>query len=306
MRERIEYIAVCLGIKILGFLPRHLARFICGNLATFASCLLRKKKPLQTAYQSLKIAFPELNETQRRRIMQHSIRHLGWMIAEFAHFPHYDRSNFEKSVIFDGLGNYVNAVAKGKGVLILTGHFTAFELFPIAFGLAGFTGHYLVRAINNARIDAFATRYRSLGGFVPIHKDRSAKSVLSILRSGGTVGVTIDQNSSASEGIFINFFNKLACTTTGAARFALQTNATVIPAFLFWDRQLSKYRLQFDPALEIIRTGDKLNDIRENTMRFTEVIVKYVKLYPDQWTRWVHNRWKTRPSEENLSLESKG
>jgi len=57
---------------------------------------------------------------------------------------------------------------------------------------------------------------------------------------------------------------------------------------------LRKYRLRFDPALELIRSGDLEADIAANTQLFTRVIEDYVRNYPDQWL-WVHRRWKTRP-----------
>jgi len=77
----------------------------------------------------------------------------------------------------------------------------------------------------------------------------------------------------------------------------LRTDAAVIPGFLAWDAQLNKYRLQFGPALDLLRTGDEDHDVRENTARFTAVIETYVREHPDQWL-WVHKRWKTRPPGE--------
>jgi KDO2-lipid IV(A) lauroyltransferase len=68
----------------------------------------------------------------------------------------------------------------------------------------------------------------------------------------------------------------------------------VVPGFTIWDPALRKYRLRFDPALELIRTGGLEADIASNTQMFTQVIEDYVRKYPDQWL-WVHRRWKTRP-----------
>ena len=68
----------------------------------------------------------------------------------------------------------------------------------------------------------------------------------------------------------------------------------MLPGFTIWDEALGKYRLRFDPALELIRTGDQEADIVANTQMFTKVIEDYVRKYPEQWL-WVHRRWKTRP-----------
>jgi KDO2-lipid IV(A) lauroyltransferase len=143
-------------------------------------------------------------------------------------------------------------------------------------------------------VDALITKLRCLSGNQPIDKNQSARAVLKVLAENGTVGILADQNTQWSEGVFVDFFGIPACTTAGIARFALHTRAAVVPGFLSWDNALRKYRLCFEPQVEIARTGDDAADIRENTQRFTRVIENYVRRHPDQWL-WVHRRWKTRP-----------
>jgi KDO2-lipid IV(A) lauroyltransferase len=115
-----------------------------------------------------------------------------------------------------------------------------------------------------------------------------------VLTEGGTVGILSDHNTSGEEGVFVDFFGLPASTTSGLARIALHTEAAVVPGFICWDAELAKYRLQFDPAVELVRSGNDGEDIRENTARFTRVIEEHVRAHPDQWL-WVHKRWKTRP-----------
>jgi KDO2-lipid IV(A) lauroyltransferase len=140
-------------------------------------------------------------------------------------------------------------------------------------------------------------RYRCLSGNLPVEKNQSARAVLKVLAAGGTVGILADQNTLLAEGVFVDFFGIPACTTAGLARFALHTGAAVVPGFLHWDPALRKYRLCFEPAVEVVRTGEDATDIRENTQRFTNVIENYLRRYPDQWL-WLHRRWKTRPPGE--------
>ena len=107
----------------------------------------------------------------------------------------------------------------------------------------------------------------------------------------------MDTNMIASQGVFVDFFGIKACTASGAARVALKTDAAVVPGFTIWDPVLQKYRLRFDPAVELIRTGNGGADVVANTAQFTKVIEDYVRHYPEQWL-WVHRRWKTRPAGE--------
>jgi len=97
--------------------------------------------------------------------------------------------------------------------------------------------------------------------------------------------------------VFVNFFGIPACTASGLARIALRTDASVVPGFTIWDPVLRKYRLRFDPAVTLVRTGDDEKDVVTNTQLFTKITEDYVRRYPDQWL-WVHRRWKTRPPGE--------
>jgi KDO2-lipid IV(A) lauroyltransferase len=295
VRERLEYAALWLVLKTIGAMPRPLARFIGARTAW----LLFWMRPTlrEAAAENLKLAFPEWSDKQRRAAIRGMVRQLGWMAAEFAHFPRYNKNNIENVILLDGFENFANGQARGKGVLFLTGHMSAWELAPFAQALYGNPLHFLVRPIDNPRVDALITRYRCLNGNQPIDKNQSARAVLKVLKEKGTVGILADQNTQITEGVFVDFFGIPACTTAGLARFALHTDAAVVPVFVHWDAPSRKYRLCFDPAIEVIRTGDDAADIVANTQLFTRAIENYVRRYPDQWL-WVHRRWKTRPPGE--------
>ncbi len=295
MREWFEYAAAWLGVKSLGLLPRPAARFAGASFAAGAYAL---RAPLRrAAIFNLSLAFPDWSDAQRRGVIRRMIRQVGWMAAEFSQFPKYTRKNIEKIVVLDGYENFDAARRRGKGVLFLTGHMSAWELAPFAHALYGHPLHFLVRPIANQRVDALINRYRCLSGNQPIEKNKSARSILRILGDGGTVGILSDHNTVLEESVFVDFFGIPASTTSGLARIALRTDAAVVPGFLSWDSARRKYRLRFEPAIELARTGDEENDVRENTARFTKAIEDYVRAFPDQWL-WVHKRWKTRPPGE--------
>src|SRR6202047_3050654 len=133
-------------------------------------------------------------------------RQLGWMGAEFARFPRHTKNNIERIVLLDGFENFASAQARGKGVVFLTGHMSAWELAPFAQALYGHPLHFLVRPITNRRVDALVNSYRCGSGNQPIEKNRSARSILKVLGDGGTVGVLADHNTALDEGVFVNFF----------------------------------------------------------------------------------------------------
>jgi KDO2-lipid IV(A) lauroyltransferase len=292
MREWVEYAATWTGLKSLGLLPRPVARLVGESFAAIAYAL---RPPLRRAAMfNLSLAFPDWTEAHRKRVIRRMVQQIGWMAAEFSQFPKYTCANIENIVVLDGFENFDLARRRGKGVLFLTGHMSAWELAPFAHALYSHPLHFLVRPIANRRVDALINRYRCLSGNQPIEKNKSARPILRILADSGTVGILSDHNTVLEESVFVDFFGIPASTTSGLARIALRTDAAVVPGFLCWDRVRRKYRLRFEPAVELSHTEDEEQDVRENTARFTKIIEDYVHANPDQWL-WVHKRWKTRP-----------
>jgi KDO2-lipid IV(A) lauroyltransferase len=296
MRERLEYFFSSILLSLLRCLPRTIAR--CAGVMV-AKFLFRIRPPLRRAAEfNVRLAFPELPESACREIVSGMVRNLGWMAAEFALLPRYTRSNIEQAIILDGFENFAAAERRGKGVLFLTGHVGAWELAPFAHALYSRPIYFLVRPIDNPRVDALVNRYRCASGNQPIRKNESARLVLRILHEGGVIGVLGDQNTIAAEAVFVEFFGIPAATTTGIARLARRTGAAVLPAYSYWDSRIGKYCLRYDPALDLPVTDDEESDIREYCARFNQVIEDYVRRFPDQWL-WVHRRWKTRPANES-------
>jgi Kdo2-lipid IVA lauroyltransferase/acyltransferase len=295
MIERLQYAVAWTFVKILGALPRPVARALAAGAARGLLIFLPKLR--KTAEFNLKLAFPEWTEARRRAVMKQMTRSLGWMAAEFARLPRYTKKNIVQVVVLDGHENFLAGQNRGKGVLYLTGHIGAWELSSYAHALYGFPLHYMARPLDNEPLDALVNCYRGLSGNKPIYKNEAARVMLRVLKGAGTVGVLADQNTMPEEGVFVDFFGVPACTTTGIARVALHTDAAVVPGFAFWDENLRKYRLRFEPPVELVRTGDTERDVVENTQRFAKVIEGIIRKYPEQWV-WIHARWKNRPKGE--------
>jgi len=83
---------------------------------------------------------------------------------------------------------------------------------------------------------------------------------------------------------------------------ALHTDAAVVPGYAYWDEDSQKYKLRFEPAVELVRTGDSERDIVENTQRFAKVLEAIIRKHPGQWI-WIHARWKNRPKGETPVYE---
>jgi len=295
VKERLEYAFVWPWIKLLGALPRPLSRAVGIALGLAVYHLHSRLRAV--GLRNLALALPALSDAEHRQILRGEFISLGRQLAEFCLFPSYTRDNVTQVVIYDGLENYEQAFARGKGVLFLTGHLGGWELSAFTHSLHGHTMAVVMRPLDNPYINDLVQRYRCMHGNRAVSKDDFVRGLLAAMKAGEAVGILMDTNMTPPQGVFVDFFGVPAYTASGLARIALRTDAAVVPTFTTWDASIGKYKLRFDPALELIRTVDNEADIAANTAHFTKIIEDYIRRYPDQWL-WVHRRWKTRPEGE--------
>ena len=292
MREDLEYAVVWTLVKLLGLLPRGIARAVGGGVGTVAYRLQGRLR--KTGLRNLEVAFPEKSDAERERILRRLYRNLGWLLAEFCQMPKYTPQNTRFFLRYEGLEKYLAARERGKGVLIVTGHLGAWELSSYYHSLMGYPMSIVIRRLDNVKVDRLVNEIRCLHGNRVLHKDDLARGLLGAMRHGETVGILMDTNMTPPQGVFVPYFGRLACTASGLARVALKTGAAVLPGFMVWEEAERKYVLRFGEEIPLTVTDDDEADALANTAKFTAVIEEYVRRYPEQWL-WVHRRWKTRP-----------
>jgi KDO2-lipid IV(A) lauroyltransferase len=297
VNSKLEYLLARSILGVFGILPRPVAIGLGRGMGRIAYWLPLKLR--RTGERNLTIAFPELSEQERQRLLRGCFDSLGRLLAEFSQFPRMSRERLRGMIEYDqvGLSHLRDAEKNKRGVIFLTGHLGAWELLSFGWSALEYPISFLVRPLDNERIEEMVERVRTRFGNRAIDKKSAARQALRVLRQGGTLGILSDLNTHPFEGVFVPFFGKLACTTAGIATLALKTDAVVIPTCAVWDKTRKRYFFHGDPAVELVRTGDHDKDIEVNTARFAAAIERMVRLYPDQWL-WIHKRWKTRPAGE--------
>jgi KDO2-lipid IV(A) lauroyltransferase len=281
--------------RTLGRLPRGLARLLAGGLAFAVYWSFGRLR--RVGVRNLELALPEFPIDERNRILRGVYIHLGWQLVEFCRMTRYTPENTHGWMRTEGLDNYLAAQARGKGVLVLTGHLGAWELSSFYHSLMGYPMGMVIRRLDNRRLDEFVNGIRCLHGNRVLDKGDFARGLLTAMRTGQTVGILMDTNMTPPQGVFVEFFGKPACTASGLARVALKTGAAVLPGFMMWEAAERRYVLHFGPPLVFEQTGDEETDIIAATQQCASVTETWIRRYPDQWL-WIHRRWKTRPAGE--------
>jgi len=272
-------------------------------LATLSFTSLSTANALARSYvRLLDVALPRLRRTAlknlemaglagRERITTGVFDSVARLVVTFARFPQITRANVAEWIRYEGLENFQQAQARGKGVLVATGHFGNWELSAFAHAYLVAPMQIVVRPIDNPRIDALVESRRELSGNRAIAKKDAARGIMRALREGDAVGVLIDQNTTPDQGVFIDFFGVKACAGSAFVKLAHHSGAAVVPGYALWSDKERRYVLHFEPAVEM--TGDVQQDTQQVHSRLEAAIRKH----PDQWL-WIHRRWKTRPPGE--------
>jgi KDO2-lipid IV(A) lauroyltransferase len=295
MRENLEFWLVMAVARPLGWMPRWMARLAAGVLTWGAYHALGRLR--RVGRRNLELALPQLSASERERILRRLFRNLGWQLVEFCRMTGYTRQNTRNWIRTEGFEHYLAAKARGKGVLIVTGHLGAWELSSFYHSLMGHPMGMVIRRLDNRRLDQYVNGIRCLHGNRVLHKDDFARGPLTSMRKAETVGILMDTNMTPPQGVFVDFFGIQACAASGLSRVALKTGAAVLPGFMLWEPAEKRYVLHFGPELVFSRSGNAEADILAATQQCTKAIESWIRRYPDQWL-WIHRRWKTRPAGE--------
>src|ERR1041385_6021314 len=297
LQTLIEYSAAKSALVTLGRLPApaaYSAGRAFGKLAYLVAGNLRR-----TGAINLRLAFPEKSNEERAQLLRETFDNLGRLLGFFSQFSSRSREELTQLIEVQGLENLKAAKAvHGNRLILYTGHLGAWELTSFGLSLVNHPFTFLVRRLDNPRIEEMVDRIRTKFGNETIDKLSAARSMLKILRSGETpLGLLPDLNTLDDEAIFIDFMGVPAATTFVVAKLAVRTKTPLVPVFAPWSEEKRKYLLIVEPAIPVETTRDEDADVRQLTIKLTQRIEHQIRQYPGQWL-WIHRRWKTRPPGE--------
>jgi KDO2-lipid IV(A) lauroyltransferase len=237
-----------------------------------------------------------ITAAQKTHLAKAFYSHLATSMKEMLALRFMSDEVLRQSVEVRGYQKLLDVAARGKGVLVLTGHFGSWEFAPIG-GIANFREsqgkfHFIRRTLNNKRLEhlLFSRYYRAGLGVIP--KKNSLQQVCNVLEQNHAVIFVLDQHASLvnRDGIAAEFFGKKAGTYRSLASFSRHTGVPVIPA-AGYRLENGRHVLEFFDPIPWIDYPNTQEAIYRNTLLYNEALEKIIMAHPEQWL-WLHKRWK--------------
>jgi Kdo2-lipid IVA lauroyltransferase/acyltransferase len=240
--------------------------------------------------RQLRAAFPERDAADIERIARAAYGHLGRTSIETAVLPSYSRAAILE--LFEAVPgwNFVEeGLARGKGLIMVSGHLGNWELGGAYLAARGLPIDVVARHMNNPLFDGYLTTTRQRIGMTVVHDDEAVRRIPRSLRAGRAVAFLIDQGAAGLASAWVPFFGRLAKTPRGPAVFALRLGCPVVFGVAL--RQPSgRYQLSFEP-IKVVDTGDREADVDRIVVEYTNKLEHWVRRAPEQYL-WHHRRWK--------------
>jgi KDO2-lipid IV(A) lauroyltransferase len=239
-----------------------------------------------------------LPEDEIRTLAQAYYAHYVRFLLELIRLPFMSAKQRQAWIRVENVEAALRAHRRGKGVLLLTGHFGNFEVstvggigqFPQYQGLL----HFVRRPLKPAFLNHLVTRRFRRAGFGVLPKRGSLDRILDLLAQGAIIVYVFDQHAGKGDGIPVDFFGHPAGTFKSVALLALTTGAPVIPASS-WREPDGSHVLRFEDELPLIECEDADEAIRLNTRAYNAALERMLLRHPEQWI-WMHRRWKRLPN----------
>ena len=270
-------------------MPWSIQRRIGAGAGVLMHRLMGRRRRI--AETNLALCFPRLDDAARSRLVRRHFRSLGLGLVETALAWWGGESRIMARSRITGAEHLEVALARGRGVILLGGHFTTFELSGRILA-SRFECGATYRPHEDPRWDALlrAGRGRHLAALVP-HKD--ARAMVRHLAGNRILWYAPDQDFSSRRGrrnVFVRFFAEPAAATTATAWLARTSGARVVPFASYRVADDSGWEVVIGPALEDFPGGDDTED----AARLNAVLETQIERSPEQYL-WVHRRFKTRP-----------
>jgi KDO2-lipid IV(A) lauroyltransferase len=242
----------------------------------------------RVAARNLALCFPDLEEAARARLLRAHFSAIGIGVFEFARAWWGSVAPLRRGLVVEGLEHLAAARAGGRGVIVVSGHFTTLEAcgrllcdhgVPLAGMYRPHAGAVMEWAVKRGRLRYAAAMFGR----------EELRPAIRHLKDGGLLWFAPDQDTRRGDSVFVPFFGRPAFSLTSTHQLARLSGAAVL-AFAHERRADGGYTLRLSPAFGGFPTRDATAD----TARVMAAIETMARAAPAQYL-WIHRRFKRQP-----------
>ena len=295
IQYRIEWAALHLLVAVGSAVPLRALRRVGRGLGRFAWHALRARRSVVVG--NISRSFPDASTELVEKIGLESYEEYGMSIMEFAAFRSLSRRKLMEFVDAEGLERIEEALSRGKGAVLFSGHFGNWELLGALVARSGYPLHVTDTNHSNELTHRVITSLRVRQGMKVIAPDEPSSRITGLLSENKIVSYLADQDA-RRDGVFVEFLGRPASTVRGPAVFAIRKRCPILPLFMI-RRGIDRHHAVVEEPIWPDPSLKGREAIRDLTQRYTRVLEEYVRAYPGRYF-WMHRRWKTKPAAGRL------
>ncbi len=277
--------------RLITLLPKRSVASVSAGLARLSVAFGLRRHVIRT---NLDIAFgSDISPAELEQLYRDNLRSLWLTFIEILWMARHDREEIRQQASISGWELVEQALAQGRGALILGGHLGNWELHNAVLALAAKGRYYSYTGRqNNPRSERFMTRLRTRAGVQPVSRAPEAtRRMIQVLKDNCLMGICADQNADRTP-IFVPFFGKLAAVPEGMATLAVKLDC---PVLFSWITRVGPFQHRVViKSLTYPRSGSLRQDSEALARRFLEQLEEIVRAHPAEYL-WAHRRFRTRP-----------
>jgi len=291
IRDQLFTAVLHLLIGVLRHIPRRLAIAVMRTIGRLIFLLGREGRMLTIRHLSMAFG-EEQSAAEIHTLAMRVYRHFATAIADTVRLPVILRQGINRLITVQGIHHLEEALANGKGTLMITGHFGNWELLGAWLAQNGYPLRVVGTTLENEGLNQIVVDMRNQAGYTNIARGAGTREIIRSLNQGCAIGMLIDQDTRVP-GVFVQFFGQPAHTPTGPAILARKFNIPIIPIFMHLKDDLS-YHIECEPPLPLAYSDNPEHDLQVNTQLCSDAYERVIRRFPEQWV-WMHKRWKTKP-----------
>ncbi|MBX7045147.1 MAG: hypothetical protein K1X86_04840 [Ignavibacteria bacterium] len=279
-------------INLFGFFVRLFPLRIVQRLGyTFGLFLfyvfpIRKK----VALYNLNLCFPEKDNVWKKSVLKECYINLGINIFELFYLPKIDKIATDKIIKVDNAEIFEEGLNKNQGLILMSAHFSNWELFAYAFP---YFANYNLNIVAKEQASSGANNYimslRKSSGNTIINLGLGIKEAFTKIKEGEIVSFLIDQAAHSQYAEYIKLFGIEVPAFPGAVKIALRTGCELV--FAYGIRKNFNYEIFVERINTVAYDGKKDSDVNALVQLVNKKLEEVIRKYPGQWL-WFHKRFK--------------